>query len=94
MWLIINGRVEGGRSVSLRKAISSHLVALSEKKLIKAFYGPRTYDHGTRFLVCVDTAGVPWQPALQSMKEALDGFTVLEKPVCYFARAAVEHSLW
>ena len=94
MWVIVSGRVEGGHSVTLRKAISSHIVKLSEKKLRKAFYGPRTSDHGTRFLVCVEAVAELY-PLLRSLKESLAGFTLQEEPRLYFARdAGVKYSIW
>ena len=90
MWLIVEGRVGGGHSVTLRKAISSLLVDLSETGTVGAFYGPRTYSRGTRFLVAVRGVDVDSTIEIErGLKGVLSGFTELEELAFFYAGAAV-----
>ena len=90
MWLIVEGRVGGGHSVTLRKAISSLLADLSEKESVRAFYGPRTYSRGTRFLVAVSGVDVSSHIEIErGLKEVLSGFTAVEELAFFYAGAAV-----
>ena len=90
LWLIAEGRVGAGHSVTLRKAISSLLVDLSEAGTLRSFYGPRTFGRGTRFLVAVSGVDCGSLTEIEArLKAALSGCTELEELAFFYAGRAV-----